>query len=112
MKNIIHLLLFSLLLLSCSKDDVSVQPKPDSTPPVSCSAGCSSMSWKVTKETGSVTRSESCTIQYVGSAYIQTCTGNVTYSGSGKTYSYKVIYDWVKCKISVDVAGVGKCEDG
>ena len=78
---------------------------------VTCSAGCSSMSWGVSDETGSQTMSSTCTRSYVGHSYVETCTGTITYGDSGNSYEFDVVYDWPNCKITVEVKGVGKCSD-
>jgi hypothetical protein len=103
------LLLVSLtLIISCSKDD---DDEEKAKPKVSCVAGCSSMSWKISTETGGATWTDNCTNQWIGDEYIQTCDGSVTYEDSDKTYTYHVVYDWIECDITVNVTGVGTCTD-
>lgn len=80
---------------------------------VTCSASCSDMSWDISGESGEggIEISASCVRNYVGSEYVETCTGTRTYSESGNTYSYTAIYDWPDCSITVEVEGVGSCSD-
>jgi len=78
---------------------------------VTCTAGCSSMSWGITDESGSKTISSSCIRVYSGYTYVETCTGTLTYNDSGNSYDFETIYDWPNCKITVTVEGVGKCTD-
>jgi len=76
---------------------------------VTCTAGCSTMSWGISGETGSSYYSMSCTYNYVGYSYIKTCTGTITFTNSGNSYSFSVIYDWPACRITIEVTGVGTC---
>lgn len=111
MKSILRYSLFSFIALvlviyySCEKDE------NDSTPKITCSAGCSTMSWEIIGETGQRTYDESCTLNWIGNDYIETCTGTVTYETSGNTYTYTVTYDWIDCEIEVSVNGKGSCSD-
>lgn len=74
-----------------------------------CNAGCSSMSWSVVGESGPKTTDQSCSRQYQGSRYIETCEGEMTYLNSGKKYQFKVIYNWPNCTMELEVVGLGKC---
>ena len=93
------------IMISCSSD--SSEDKKD----IYCEASCSSMSWGIEGESGMRTMNSTCTRQYVGYDYIETCTGTVTYQNSGKTYNYEAVYNWPDCSITVDVKGEGKCTD-
>ncbi|MCB0560848.1 MAG: hypothetical protein H6573_00470 [Lewinellaceae bacterium] len=102
------LLILVLLQLSfaCNKDDENAEPNIER---VVCSANCNSMDWSIVDESGPHSTEQSCSRQYVGNSYRETCNGKVTYSNSGKTYNFIATYDWVNCKISIDVTGVGSC---
>lgn len=78
---------------------------------VYCNPGCTSMSWDITGETGSVTTSQSCTYQYgsLGQLVSQNCSGTTTYGDSGNTYHFTADYYWSSCTMSVVVDGVGSC---
>ena len=111
MKHLKYLLfptiLFSLLLIGCEKDPEEEEEEPK----ITCSASCSSMSWEIVDESGPSTRMDDCTRNYQGNNYIETCTGTITYTNSGNSYTYKAIYDWIDCEISVTVNGLGSCSD-
>ena len=80
---------------------------------VTCSGGCNDMSWGISGESGEggIEVSMTCTRDYVGSKYVETCTGTRTYTESGNTYEFTAIFDWPNCTINVEVEGVGKCND-
>jgi len=80
---------------------------------VTCSAGCSEMSWGITGESfGSVEYSNwTCTFTYVSSSYIKSCEGTWTFLESGNSYYVQVTYDWPDCSIEVEVEDVGTCSD-
>lgn len=105
---------FSMLALTvimfsgCGDDDGTGPGKKK----VLCTAGCSSMSWGIEGETGTMSVNTTCTRDYVGNNYIETCTGSRTYETSGRTYNFTAVYDWPDCSISVNVNGVGTCTDG
>jgi len=100
----------SIFYLGCNKDDET--PETEKAPEISCSAGYSSMSWNILKESGPSNRTADCTRSYQGNKYVETCTGTVTFTTSGKSYTYKAVYDWVNSTISVTVNGLGSCSDG
>ena len=100
--------LLSAILICCGKDDDS---DGGTKPKVTCSAGCGSMSWAISGQTGSTTRTENCTNQWIGNEYIQTCDGSITYENTNKTYTFHVVYDWIDCDITINVNGVGSCSD-
>ncbi len=78
---------------------------------ISCTAGCSSMSWSIDGESGGTYTDETCNLNWVGNNYIATCSGSITYTQSGNTYNFSVVYDWIDCDISVTVTGEGTCTD-
>jgi hypothetical protein len=80
---------------------------------VTCTAGCSAMSWGISGENfGAIQYSNwVCSYTYVGSSYIKSCEGTWTFLQSGNSYYIKVTYDWPACSITVDVTGVGTCSD-
>ena len=103
------LLVVALVLVQTCGDKNSTGPEKSK---VTCEGGCSSMSWAVKGETGSQTINATCNRTYTaGGNYVETCTGSITYSGSGKTYKYSATYDWPNCKITVNVTGAGSCSD-
>jgi hypothetical protein len=96
------------LLICCEKDDDS---KEEAKSKVTCTASCSSMTWSIAGQTGTTTRNEDCTNQWIGNNYIQTCNGTITYENTNKTYTFHVVYDWIDCDITINVSGVGSCTD-
>jgi hypothetical protein len=91
---------------SCKKDSTG----PSDTSKITCSGGCSSMSWNIEGETGARTYTADCNRTYTaGGNYVETCTGTVTYETSKKTYNFSATYDWPNCKITINVTNVGSC---
>ncbi len=80
---------------------------------VTCESGCDEMSWGISGESGEggIELNHTCTRDYVGSKYVETCTGTRTYLESGNTYSFTAIFDWPNCSITVEVDDVGSCSD-
>lgn len=100
---------FLLIFFSCQKDDD--QSSLPESPKIICNAGCSNMSWSIAGESGPKTTEQTCMRQYFGSKYKETCEGELTYINSGKSYQFKVIYDWPNCTMDLDVFGLGTCGD-
>jgi hypothetical protein len=95
-----------MFLVSCDKDN------PASSRTITCEAGCSSMSWHVSGESGGTYYEASCNRTYNAYGnYSETCTGTVTYDNSGDTYNFTATYNWIDCSISITVTGVGSCSD-
>jgi len=92
-------------LSTCKKEDEPEKIK------ITCKADCSSMSWEIVDETGPKSMTQTCTMDWVGNNYIETCNGTITYSTSGNSYNYSVIYDWINCDITLTVKGLGTCSD-
>lgn len=78
---------------------------------VTCEAGCNSMSWGISDESGPREISRTCHRTYIGSSYVENCSGTVTYLDSGNTYDFQLELNWVDCEISISVDGVGTCSD-
>jgi hypothetical protein len=95
-----------LIFCGCGDDGAGPGKKK-----LTCTAGCSSMSWGIEGETGAMYVNTTCTRNYVGNNYIETCTGSRTYDDSGHTYNFTAVYNWIDCSISVTVDGVGTCTD-
>lgn len=93
------------ILLTCKKEDEPEKIK------ITCEAGCTSMSWEIVDESGPTSTTETCTLDWVGNNYIETCNGTITYTTSGNTYNFSVIYDWINCDITLTVTGLGTCTD-
>ena len=97
---------FICFISACDKDN------PLESRTVTCSAGCSSMSFGISGESGSVYYEETCTYSYVSYPnYVETCNGTITFETSGNSYNYNVVYNWPACSITVTVEGVGTCSD-
>jgi hypothetical protein len=80
---------------------------------ITCTAGCSTMSWSIEGESfGSIYYTNwTCNYTYVGSSYIKSCEGTWTFTASGNSYYIKVIYNWPECSITLEVEGLGTCYD-
>ncbi len=97
-----------------SDSDPPLDSDPSSEEPASeiyCNATCDRVGWGVTGGVGPTTNQASCSRRYVGSSYIENCTGTLTYEGSGDVYPYSSEINWPNCSISVVVEGVGTCFD-
>src|SRR4030042_4682140 len=90
-----------LILVSCDKDDLA------SSRTITCEAGCSSMGWHVSGESGGTYYEATCNRTYNAYGnYSETCTGSVTYDDSGNTYNFTATFDWINCSININVTGV------
>jgi hypothetical protein len=105
----VSMLAFAVIMFyGCGGDDASGPGGKE----IHCTAGCSSTSWGVEGETGQRAEQMTCTRDWIGDNYIETCTGSVTYNATGNTYQFNAVLDWIDCDISVTVTGVGSCTDG
>ena len=105
----VSMLAFAVIIFyGCGGDD-GAGPDPQK---VYCTAGCNSMNWSLEGESGEIYQEASCSLNWIGNNYIETCHGSRTYTATGNTYEFSVVYDWIDCSISVTVTGVGSCTDG